>query len=314
MIHSEQTTTIAKELTAIVITILLLVLPTSLMADEWKLVRIIPDGTVPVYTYVGGLNVAGFTDQNHGIAISVPGDVHYTVDGGTTWTYAPVPEISYLNSIEIFDAKYAWVGSGLDTRYTTDGGKTWNILPAYGSIYSSGHFLSFIDPLRGWYGISRGGTVATLAKTSDGGKNWTPVDVPSEARDTLGAISLVSDTTGFLLLNNGKVFRTDNGGKKWIVITSLPLRTRTLNDTVYGGLTKSALRFSDRMNGTAVIFTMKPYEYCSFTTHDGGRSWAVDSLPAEIRSFHGSVFLSRDNRYLTITDLENGSLIVCVRK
>jgi photosystem II stability/assembly factor-like uncharacterized protein len=299
---------------SIFITIPVFLSTASVHAADWIHFKTIPSGTVPVHSAAGNIIIAGFSDRTHGIALGTPNEFLFTNDGGRTWQTSAVPNISYLNSIEMLDASNIWVSSGLDTRYSPNGGKSWKELPAFGSIYSSGHYLSFCDPLNGWYGICRGGTVQTLSQTTDGGINWIKVKTPAQANDRLWSIHLMSPEAGFLLLYDGSIYTTGNGGKRWTLKGKLPLKNRIVQDTTYGGQTNAAFRFTDTLNGIAVIYIMMPRGYCSFSTKDGGKTWAEDKLPDETRTFHGSVFLSRDAQYLTITDLENSSIIICRKK
>ncbi|HEY1405334.1 MAG TPA: hypothetical protein VF857_01870 [Spirochaetota bacterium] len=304
----------AKPASLFITLIMLFIGASPLFADEWVPVRTIPGGTIPAYGDSGNVVITGFADEQNGIAISVPADVHYTRDGGTTWTYAVVPEITYLNSLEILDSSHAWVISGLETRYTNNGGKSWNELPRYGAIYAVGHYISFIDPLNGWYGICHGGTVPQLANTVDGGRNWIPIPTPPQAtEDSIWAINRVDRDTGYLLLYDGSIFRTDNNGSTWKKAGRIPTGKRILENTTWGTI-NSAFRFSDKLHGSAILLSLKPRGYVSFSTSDGGASWIEDSLPEQARSFCGSIFLSCDRRILTITDLENGSAIIFKRK
>jgi photosystem II stability/assembly factor-like uncharacterized protein len=298
----------------IIIMTLFLFAPSSLHAAEWMHFKTIPAGIIPVHSAAGNIIIAGFSDSTHGIALGTPNELLRTSDGGRTWQRSDVPNISYLNAIELLTASDIFVGSGLDTRYSSDGGISWKELPAFGSIYSSGHYLSFCDTLNGWYGICRGGTVPTLSRTTDGGKSWSTMPVPQKCIDRLWAVNLVTHDTGFLLLYDGSMYSTGNDGKKWTLAGTIPLKNRIVQDTTYGGMTNAALRFSDRENGIAVIYCLKPRGYYAFSTADGGASWVEDALPDATRSFHGSVFLSRNGEYLTIADLENSSIIICRRK
>jgi photosystem II stability/assembly factor-like uncharacterized protein len=303
-----------RSIVFIIVTASFILTTDMILAVEWIHFKTIPAGTLPVHSAAGNIIIAGFSDSTHGIALGTPNEFLHTNDGGRTWQQSAVPDISYLNSIEMLDASNIWVGSGLDTRYSSDGGISWQELPAFGSIYSSGHYLSFYDTLNGWYGICRGGTVPTLSRTTDGGKSWSTVPTPQKCTDSLWAVNPITYDTGFLLLYDGSIYTTNNCGKKWILTGTLPLKNRIVQDTTYGGMTNAALRFADKENGIAVIYSLKPRGYYAFSTNNGGKSWTEDTLPDETRIFHGSVFLSHDARYLTICDLENSSLVICRKK
>jgi photosystem II stability/assembly factor-like uncharacterized protein len=280
-------------------------------AGEWVHCITIPAGAIDKDEDKGNVKIAGFTDEKNGIACFF-NEIQYTHDGGLHWNPATAPIIQYLSYIEILDAKNAWVNGSRASRFSPDGGITWSELPAYGPMYETGR-VSFISPSVGWYGVVRGGTVPAIARTNDGGHSWMPVNTPAVSVETLWAINLVTEDTGFILLFDGQVYRTDNAGKQWRKMGKPPVKGRRLPGDNFG-IASSAIRFSDLQNGVIVIYFVKPRGYAIFATSDGGKTWIEEKLPEEARSFMGSVYLSHDGKYLTITDLENSSVVMCKRK
>ncbi|HNX58597.1 MAG TPA: hypothetical protein PKK43_05840, partial [Spirochaetota bacterium] len=210
------------------------------------------------------------------------------------------------------DSAHAWVRASFEIRKTDTGRDKWQNLPNFGPMYESGRF-SFITPSVGWYAVCRGGTTPVLAKTNDGGRNWIAVNAPKESVNTMWAVNFVSEDTGFLLLFNGKVYRTDDAGGHWRKMGNIPIKKRQFPGDNYGR-TNATIRFTDNQNGTMIIYLNKPRGYTSFITSDGGCTWTEEILPAETKAYAGSVYLSRDRKILTITDLENSSVIMCERE
>ena len=256
------------------------------------------------------VNNAGFVSEGHAVAVCYPADILVTDNGGQSWRRPVRPLINgALSALEFFDDKMVWAGGGNSLLASADGGETWRELPHYGSIYSSGDAFSFISPTVGWYaqGVTHG-TAPALAITRDAGSNWTPVSLPPAADGQVMAVSLVSERLGFVLLTAGTILRTTDGGENWDPIT-LPLLGRSpVHENL--GAPIEALRFEDLRRGTAVLYFAKPRGFVVFDTVDGGCSWHEQQLPAEGRPTLGNVYLSRDGRLLTITDLDSRDVIL----
>jgi len=116
-----------------------------------------------------------------------------------------------------------------------------------------------------------------------------------------------------MLFFNGEIWRTDDAGKSWMLKGKLPSGKRLLQEKNYGQW-HSAMRFTTSDNGIIVVYYEKPRGFVAFATMDGGKSWTEESLPAEALVFHGSIYLSRDRKYLSVTDLESNTVVVCRRK
>jgi photosystem II stability/assembly factor-like uncharacterized protein len=255
-----------------------------------------------------GIGVAGFIDDDTGIAVGSHVCVMTTLNGGRSWEQAQYPlGFADLDGLEILDRKHAWTTGGFGIRVTEDGGKTWTEIPHYGGIERPGHYISFSDTKTGWYSVgSLWGLASPLMATDDGGKTWRMVSVPDDAKEQIMAIHLLKKNIGYILLRRGVILKTENSGKNWSSIT-LPLNGRGRIES-NPGAPIDAVRFIDELRGIVVMHFEKPRAYAIFETNDGGKSWKEFSLPANTDMRYGNVFLSRDARYLTVSDLFSGKI------
>lgn len=123
-------------------------------------------------------------------------------------------------------------------HYTDDGGKTWTDRTPYSIMSSKdkfwGQHIDFIDPLHGWITAfeqdstkSAKGRIPVLFKTNDGGETWTRnvIDMQQFLGSKIDIYSLeFMDVAGIDSMNyilyvsfefNNKVIRTSDGGKTW---------------------------------------------------------------------------------------------------
>jgi photosystem II stability/assembly factor-like uncharacterized protein len=260
-----------------------------------------------------GIGVAGFIDEDTGIAVGSHVLIMKTVNGGRSWGKTVYPlGFTDLDGLEILDRKHAWTSGGFGIRVTEDGGETWTEIPHYGGVECPGHYISFADPKTGWYATGRAqyGNVA-LTETLDGGLNWSPVNLPYGVENLIMAIDLRNSDTGFLLLRTGVVVKTIDGGKSWTTLT-LPLNGRKLV-SINPGSPVGAVRFADEQTGTVVLSFEKPRGIVIFETRDSGKSWEETQLPEKARVMCGNIFLSRDRQYLTVYDIKSGGIFVYKR-
>lgn len=256
------------------------------------------------------VNLAGFLDAAQGIALCQHGQLLHTQDGGRSWRPSAHPPYSAeLEGLEILDGENAWTSGGVLVWKTGDGGRSWEELPDHGPMYPTGRHLSFIDRDVGWYG-----TASELAATRDGGISWRPLvlPLPRSAAGEVTAIHLLSERVGFVLLYSGALLVTEDGGRSWDW-RGLPLR----GESPRGLLPETpveAVRFQDRMHGILVLYSERPLRgFYVLVTSDGGLSWTEEKLPP-IGVRIGSVFLSRDGRYLTVNDLDRNRILVLERR
>lgn len=220
-----------------------------------------------------------------------------TIDGGETWKAATVPGAADMDfrALHAFDDKTAIlmsIGAGEKSRIykTRDGGAKWDV------AYTNPDPKGFFDAIAFWdatHGILLGDPVNghfVIMTTDDGSDTWhrekTPAAMPEEGAFAASNSSLFVMGSHDVWFGTGgpkgaRVFRSDDGGKKWSVSTT-PIR----NDSGSAGI--FSIAFMNPLFGIAVGGDYaKPAEasHNIAITTDGGKKWtALESGPAGFRS------------------------------
>jgi photosystem II stability/assembly factor-like uncharacterized protein len=251
-----------------------------------------------------GFSDLRFVDATHGFAVQgSTGTTHklFSTSDGQTWIPSgTVPEHRY-------DYLFTTPTTGLAADWarqiirTTDGGRKWQ--PVYRCKIKAEiagltreadcyiHSIHFPDPSVG-YAI--GGPLPedagnVLAKTEDGGATWTAWVVLPGERASESSLWFTDANTGVLRTQDGKMFRTADGGKTWTGVSG----------QAEG---KPDISFADGEVGWMVRYRKMVY------TANGGKSWLSreiafpamvedSSLPARDRGYaagpHGMVYRYR---------------------
>src|SRR6187551_2965876 len=139
--------------------------------------------------------------------------------GSSGWQWGnPLPQGNTLRAMS-FAGGVGYAGGEFGTLLkTTDGGASWSGLPV-GTLQE----LSVVQALDAQTVVAGGGCVAR--RSADGGATFTAMTfAPSETtcRARLADLSFVSRDAGFLLLTDGGVFATTEGGAQFSPRTALP--------------------------------------------------------------------------------------------
>ena len=119
--------------------------------------------------------------------------------------------------------------------------------------------------------------------------------IPDSA-EKIATIDTYLPGVGYLLDQRGALFFSEDDGQHWQKVSRLELGSLAMSMSAYQ---LAAMRFSDAEHGVIVV---SPGDYghagpvMAFHTSNGGRTWHSESVPVPA----GSVYLSRDGRYLTI--------------
>jgi len=181
--------------------------------------------------------------------------------GASGWQWgSPLPQGNTVRAMSFAGGAGYAAGDFGTLLKTTDGGSTWTGLPV-GTFQG----LSVVQALDANTVFAGGGCVAR--RSTDGGATFTAVRftaVESSCRDRLRDLSFVSPDAGYLLLEDGSVFATTDGGAQFSPRTAVP-------DTpaAGGGAFAAAIAFLDASTGYAASGGRL------FQTLDGGVSWRL---------------------------------------
>lgn len=184
--------------------------------------------------------------------------------------------------MEMIGPDTGWVLSDERLTLTDDGGKLWRDVTPQGIAIDRIRGVLFLNGSTGWIGAVTpvpgdppAGTMVVL-RTADGGKAWASASVvgprmiwPGPPIVTQMYVDFVDAEHGWLAANyrtgmmgQGLLYETDDGGATWTQLAQLP-----------GG--SGAVRFADLNAGWWTDGSTGR----SYVSHDGGKSWAPESLP-----------------------------------
>jgi photosystem II stability/assembly factor-like uncharacterized protein len=187
--------------------------------------------------------------------------------GNTGWAWSnPLPQGNSLDSVAASGGRI-WAGGATGTLlHSDDGGSHWAAVRT-----------GLLDDVRTLVAVSPQSVIfagrCALRRTDDGGVTvrrlaWGSSDDNCPA--TIQAVAFPAPLIGYLLLSNGDVYGTDDGGTNWRKQGSVPGASATgggeaVRDMYFSGLSTGVLSVGGKL----------------FQTTDAGQSWTpVKSLPA----------------------------------
>ena len=182
---------------------------------------------VPPPIGVCDISVAGDLVMYGSGRYSGPTNLIKTTDGGVTFENIDMGAYSnYQVGVKFMNANTGFVGcrsnivtEGSVMLYTTDGGDTWS--KKYKSFIQSEHVwnIYFVNSTLGYATVERfaAGNGAVI-KTTDGGMNWTRINIPGSGND-LDPIGFINANTGWIANHSAFGLRqTTDGGANWTFI------------------------------------------------------------------------------------------------
>jgi photosystem II stability/assembly factor-like uncharacterized protein len=183
------------------------------------------------------------------------------------WSWGdPVPQGNALSALDFNGGVGYAVGANGTALRTNDGGNTWAGLATGTSADLSR--LQIIDPNNL---LVLGGGGCVLRRSSDGGATFQPVFILAQngCPDPVQSFFFVNGETGYLLLHDGSVLRTADGGKTFSKQTAIP---GTSASATGGGAAPADLLFTSANAGIAFVGSPGSANQV-FATTDGGVSW-----------------------------------------
>jgi len=211
------------------------------------------------------------------------GSIYYTGDGGSSWTKVYEQAGVWLNDITMFNrTEGIAVGDPLNGNWTilktTDGGNTWtqmsNAPVQIGKESGYGTGVTWIDNVTGWFGT----TTSRAYKTTDGGTNWSAIDIPVVSR----VYSLAFNQSGVGLASSYyDMVKTTDNGLNWQTIASP--KTGGINhiisqqDYFWALIDSSIYKSTDAgLTWELLTYSSEKLRFLSLTTnHKGTFGWAV---------------------------------------
>jgi photosystem II stability/assembly factor-like uncharacterized protein len=203
----------------------------------------------------GAVVDAAFVSQSLGYALDSAGSVLKTNNGGASWQILNTGTTAVPAAIAAVDANVVLLFGPRGVRRTTDGGGEFTAVRS--KVVRRAALVDYDRAGRALFAWASN----ALVVSRNGGKSWKKVRRPP-ARSNLLAVDFVSTRRGFALTAEGGVWRTRNGGRRWI---SLP---------AVGTPAGLDLSFSNARRGwiTLAHFGGAGFGYLLRTT-DGGKSW-----------------------------------------
>ncbi len=225
------------------------------------------------------------------ITIGAKGRIYTSSDQGVSW----VKESSNIFNGHIYDVQFtsplvgycrsALMEGGLWHELiskTMNGGQSWQIIA--GSFDYSCGAMHFLNDLIGFY-TAYDVMGMKLFKTVDGGVNWTETQ---SSLDIVPMIIRFADESNGILCSDFNIYRTDDSGATWQVITDPDLFTNYTSDIVYRTANKVFLCGED-WSGIGIV-----------TSEDGGISW--DKIPIDDYNNGYDICFANDNLAFIASD------------
>lgn len=207
------------------------------------------------------LTLAGFSAAN--VTVSKSG-----------WQWAnPSPQGRTLDSIAFAGSTGYAVGEGGTALGTANAGQSWT-----GLATGTSAKLESVQALAPSTVIVGGGAGCVTRISENGGQSFKRVFNVAESNcpEPVASFSFLTSRIGFLLLGNGAVERTEDGGETFSRRTSVP---GTPSASGGGTFVGSAVHFFDSDNGIAFVSASVGGPSLAYSTPDGGVSWTPVPLP-----------------------------------
>lgn len=230
-----------------------------------------------------------FINDSVGWAAGADRQILCTKDGGASWQLQFTAPGKYLRSIEFATDRLGFCGSLDSTLYKTeDGGLTWiditsDIHPRPPGICG----LAAPDSLH-IYGCGVYRSPAFIIKSSDGGRNWTYMDMSAYA-SRLVDIYFINKDTGFATgtanpeTDGGIILYTANGGATWQVV----FKTLVNDDFVW------KIQTPDNMHFFGSVHSLPGTSSRILRSDNGGLKWTAIEVTASYSNLEMVGFVDR---------------------
>ena len=192
------------------------------------------------------------------------------------WSWGnPSPQGNALNAVEFAGARGYAIGDAGTAMRSDDAGASWAGL-ASGTTAP----LTRLQVVDANTVVVLGGDGCVLRRTGDGGTTFDKIFIVSETScpDKVQAFWFVNPTTGYLLLRDGSVLRTSDGGQSFSKQTALP---GTPASATGGQGQPTDVLFTGADTGIAVVNGVAG-DSLAYATTDQGISWKPLTMPGTV--------------------------------
>ena len=202
-----------------------------------------------------------------------------TENGGISWQILNTGYSATPQAVLALDPRTVLLIGGRGVLRSTDGGDTFSRVRA--RIVAAARLFN-VDRAGGRvfaYGSKN------IVASSDRGRTWTKVLRPRKA--LLASLDFVSARTGFVLGQDGQLFKTRNGGRRWADLSGV------------GSDDATGMAFSSESRGYLTLsgFGEDSSGYVLRTT-DGGRTWRPQLVSSETPRAEGLAAIGADAAFL----------------
>jgi photosystem II stability/assembly factor-like uncharacterized protein len=207
------------------------------------------------------------------------------------WSWGnPTPQGRTLRALAFSEGVGYAVGYGGTALSIGNAGQSWGGL-ATGTAAN----LERVQALSSSTVVVGGGAGCVTRISTDGGRLFRRIFNVAETGcpEPVAAFSFLSPQVGFLLLGNGSVEETTDGGETFSRKTGIP---GTAASSGGGELVGTDIHFATAANGIAFVSSPKSGASAAYATPDGGVSWTPVALPsgARVTAVH---FVDANNAY-----------------
>ncbi len=240
--------------------------------------------TTPVNTNILGII---FVDSLYGWLSDNSNGSMRSTDGGATWTVTTFNDTNFsggYNSVYFIDRNTGWcTGSAIQIRKTTNGGATW--FKQYGPpVAGIAHSIYFFDANTGIIAGSKNYPyVPFIAKTTNGGTNWTELSDAFSGAQELNDQYWLNTTTGWISGYNVLLKTTDAGATFTNIFSNVPPTGNGANDLL-------CIYFVNQQTGWVGGSNLDKNNI--YRTTNAGANWVFQPNP-----------VSQNNAYVQINDM-----------